>query len=1796
MPVSLDELEAEAGLKPKKAKAISLGELEGMAGIETSLPEPKLEAFERAPAVSTKAEPFAPDEGGMLHSAFGGAREFLDVFGMVRGLREKLAAQPKTQSGGATIGPGRVPTSDAEIIGEAEKPKSIPVSIPTDKTLMPAATTGVTVQTPSDQLKGQPASLAEKFGRDIEVATQTVKSAMETGGEFVLENTPGVSAILFPREEDKTVAEVLARAGGQILAGHLIGKGMPPIIKMLKEKPLPRIAPKPEPTVTPTEIPTEQPGVKPGRAPRTPQQDFAAIAEQTKVELDHIDKMSRLEANQTMLDLAKERGLAGVHRYSEQELGKAISGLSEEEVKDGLRLNSTMKVGRKVLFPEEVKAEAAAQPQKIELPPEQAGLPLPEPTPPAEMTKQEYVQSSAGNGKPLQELQFEHRLKVEDAAVQGGQPKGAESYPDLAPPEAKVPTVEQFADRAVVGETFTKPEDLQFFQNNVPAVEAELTKRAERGEPITPPKPPAQLSQDDYIAQQLTAAAREPGSALHRQTFVPGKGIEVRPKKLEQLKEEHRQMKVVPEVVDVEAIAKAVEEARPKPVLNPGIEPAAVSLPIDQIATDIDRFQNRTNEVAPETVQAIKENFDPNKLDPIVVWKDPADGQTYVLSGHSRLEGMKQRGEAAIPARFFKGTAEEAHRYATIEANRLATSETLPETIKAYRAATQKGMTQTKLRDLFGADVGFLDAAQNLDPKGQFLDLLSQPPSALESFPYIKRFSRWVGELRGLYPDKLTGQHEQQLFDFLYKTERRNLDISRDNFYHLVQNQLDRLDFNPAEPLILKRTGEVMAGTRARADTAPIEAEITRLRQLQDEARTMPEHEALQREIDRLQTGINDVVKKQTALFGDNPLDIKPRTGELNAVFTADKKDAAFKFLQEKASGQLSAGVDPSVLKAWLDIGGFYVESGIRDFAAWSVGMAKIAGEAIKPYLKQIFDDAVKQADSRPAIMNRELNRAKLTVESILQGFNEIDTGAKMLLDNIGTIAETGTLPSELREAFRTAGPSLSGEALYKYKVSQESMTKTMESLLGAGEQLKNLQQAIEAEGDPLSANSVAAANSATQSVIPAIEELDKVIRTENKAVNLAMLVRNNPIFRQRWLDVQDAFTKAGINLKGLKYIKEKLPILDNIVYSIDHWDKLSSFEKKQFYNNFVDAWRFNLFSLTSFTFDFAGNSAELTAQFDANVGRDIGYVIQKGMHDLLGKEYTAGEEGTLTFPSTRAFLNKAISRPAHSIGQLLQMKSPFEPLSAKIEQGLGRTFIGEKVPGALGRIYSKGMKQTVVKGEHPSIAGVFGLGSKRTYGMSGEVAEWFIGAALHAKSAIDLGAKRLAADMTVLRHAYYEADRLSLSGEDYSNFVKNYYENIPPDITAEAIREGNKAGYNRPLSKMEESIASTLSVKLFLSPFARWGFQYARWAAEMAGWNKPFFSKIIADSHLLHPTGEEYGLGLSMTKNLPEMGAWLAKTATGWGGLYLVGKLFFDDNDPEGGQVDFNLMHYVKKDGNRVRLSNLDPLTTAIWLSAVLRGRGEDAAKSLKYISLPGAQIIGGLASGGGMGGLLSGITSIVGGMANDPTFSNRKAKRTFDQWFNTLIPGRALLSAIETATDPQRREGLFAQVPGLSKLEPASIDMFTGEEMKPEQKPFFGGLRFRQIGGVPVPGMAIQVDPLQALFKQFPDYVRAYPSPAESLAGHSTNDVPEDIYREWQVAFGKRRAEIFASDIASLKELAPRDPAWVGLYLQSRDNKANQFASREVNAQYGTGKKLPKETMKHGPVYERRPVEVNR
>jgi len=86
-------------------------------------------------------------------------------------------------------------------------------------------------------------------------------------------------------------------------------------------------------------------------------------------------------------------------------------------------------------------------------------------------------------------------------------------------------------------------------------------------------------------------------------------------------------------------------------------------------------------------------------------------------------------------------------------------------------------------------------------------------------------------------------------------------------------------------------------------------------------------------------------------------------------VFTEKRYSEAKDKLKDFFGGNtLLTGLPVDILKELVVVGGYHVENGARQFAAWSQKMVAELGEKVKPYLHEIWDAVQQEAKSEPRI------------------------------------------------------------------------------------------------------------------------------------------------------------------------------------------------------------------------------------------------------------------------------------------------------------------------------------------------------------------------------------------------------------------------------------------------------------------------------------------------------------------------------------------------------------------------------------------------------------------------------------------------------------------------------------------------------------------------------------------------------------------------------------------------------------------------------------------------------------
>lgn len=865
------------------------------------------------------------------------------------------------------------------------------------------------------------------------------------------------------------------------------------------------------------------------------------------------------------------------------------------------------------------------------------------------------------------------------------------------------------------------------------------------------------------------------------------------------------------------------------------------------------------------------------------------------------------------------------------------------------------------------------------------------------------------------------------------------------------------------------------------------------------------------------------------------------RVGGENTIFTRKVMEESQGRLEEYFGGEtLRTGIDPTILPDLVKVGGFWLEAGLREFPAWSAKMIENFGERIRPYLQSVWDQSLgaakrgsKTAPERMGFVNTEIVNKLARVEEQL---SNLTPEAQIIRERAAETFERGTVPREVREEFY--GPKRPAyEETYELKVSVADIDRARNALQDSVKTTENWLQQVDQMGDEsgMAVGKVAVdyLNQATRLFRESGTTAGRILQSlQRPSGTKAGFPRGGlaeqPVeqlaktFQETVSQAKKKVAAARELLRGVRILKERTPLTTSLLRGARDWSKLTHEERMGKVRDLVDHIRLNYFSVTSWSLDFISNLAETTRQVAGGIGYDLVYVTKSG---------------ETTFPSLQGFLHAIKERWTKRFQPMEEGQFRLEAATRQgFEEAFGKTVGGERIAGA----FRGG------PGAFTYRQGVGPEGSllRKATKIGSTIFDYMVGGPMYAKGAMDTTAKRLMSTAYIWREAIKAADAKGLRGSRRNDFYKEFTQNLPEKVQADAIEMGNKAGFNRQLSKLEERVARSTTAKFLVGLYNRWPFQFSRWAAEMLGYNPKLFRQIRE--------------GTAATEDI---GGYLTATATGWGGLYLINQLY--DN------VDFNSMEYVNEEGDRIRLSGREPVPTALFILALLHGDGVKAAAALRYISLPGAQLLVG--EGGLLGGMIKSMQRAVENPQNRP----RQLEREIINQANRMIPGQAVLGAIESIVDPEYREGFGAGIPGVSKFAPTAISATTGEPLKPRQQLF--GIELPTVQGTPIPGATRLLDPTDKLLKRFGFTI--YRGPRQPIAGYPPTEIPDELRREWEVEFGKARQFFMRRYIpwATKKEITEKDYVRIKKRISAQDTKAAKRATAILERRYG--KQPPKE-----------------
>lgn len=771
----------------------------------------------------------------------------------------------------------------------------------------------------------------------------------------------------------------------------------------------------------------------------------------------------------------------------------------------------------------------------------------------------------------------------------------------------------------------------------------------------------------------------------------------------------------------------------------------------------------------------------------------------------------------------------------------------------------------------------------------------------------------------------------------------------------------------------------------------------------------------------------------------------------------------------------------------------------------------------------------------RRLIFEHSVDQASKAFGDAADKMTKLNERANIVGPEARVIATTGNVSRETRPELRASYGNKKPDT-YHMQISEAQKAENIFAIQSISEQLGQARRVAASMGDRVTAQQF-------DEVTKNFDKLTKDMNREANKFNKLRLAGGRFVEsykRVPWsADAIDEMNRLGYKVDQARTLRDKIPIASNIKESVGKmlnersFKALSTKEQGQFVDDVINHARYDLFGPLTATFDLISNSVRAGVEAGpVGLFGDAVYGVRTGnwtMPNTAGLIRAIGvRRPGRDWPGMPQFLDDALApaKQAGDTGLLSRRSSPV------LDEKLGRTFAGEPIPGNLG------ITQQVNRPSQWGEKGIFktdvghGVFTRRETQASAGY-DTIAGLPLYSKAAADAPYKNIFGNGLIWREAFMEADKQGLRGIDRQRFADNFWQNIPKSVMDDAFSEANKAGWNRPLSPMYERWARYPLFKLIVDPFGRWSAQFGKWTAEMLGAGTP----ALVRKYMAGTLGPE------------EAARHLARMATGWGGVYAIDRLF---NQNPNGAVDYKSGEWVDaKSGDRQRLSNFEPVITSLMLGQVMKagyaastgdhdGAKEHLTKAtqvMRFSSLPMLKFLY------GDGGLLGGP---LGAMMDGLKAGNIDTQRVHDEVTNLanhLIPGQAILSFIKSVSDPTLREGLGANIPGVSYLTDHRIDLTTGGTIEPTQRLFgASGPEVKSIGGTPLPGARRILTPIAATLSKYG--LMEYRGPRLPIAGYRPDDAPEEVTREWQTELGKARNQILSQVLPSIQDAERRAP----------------------------------------------------
>ncbi len=332
---------------------------------------------------------------------------------------------------------------------------------------------------------------------------------------------------------------------------------------------------------------------------------------------------------------------------------------------------------------------------------------------------------------------------------------------------------------------------------------SEKARREEEEKKKDEPKPRELTEEEEKLERELKDILR-------------GRGLPKKPKanqrREEQKKKQPEPAELTEEEPDGDALfneyMEKVKKARAKKAAK--VEPTEAvkgyqTLPTVSVSVEPKTFQRRTD-VDPKTganegkMKVIMAGFKEEKLNPIVVWRDPKTNKMMVIDGHHTLEAAKRSNVASVVVKIFKGTRKEAIQESKVLNDERTVNDIFARaaTLREMREAGESEASIVRASKKYDKEATMAVALSSLNPNGKTMQAMKALENAPDERDTAGKYGRWIGEARKKFPT-LTNQHENEMFDYL----DRNPGTTKPEFGAAVEERSTFGDFSGMESLNL---------------------------------------------------------------------------------------------------------------------------------------------------------------------------------------------------------------------------------------------------------------------------------------------------------------------------------------------------------------------------------------------------------------------------------------------------------------------------------------------------------------------------------------------------------------------------------------------------------------------------------------------------------------------------------------------------------------------------------------------------------------------------------------------------------------------------------------------------------------------------------------------------------------------------------------------------------------------------------------------------------------------------------